>query len=172
MKDWIFLCWCLLIPFLFSILFIYCFLFYFFFLQENPLTNVKNLDCALCRRTLEMKIRRTKYVAVLWNEGNLAELMNYYGWYSDNEVQQPVLFQGEELPISLINKGNHRNLQPVKQYDWTGTLMKRSLIAIFLMLVFLSSLIETLRHGLRTLTLIQMERKWIAPNTLPGDHQK
>lgn len=50
-----------------------------------------------------MKIRHTKYVTVLWKEGNLEEPMKgetpcNYGWLSDNEVLQSFQY--------LFNNGN------------------------------------------------------------------
>lgn len=75
------------------------------------MANIKKLDCAMlppCRKTLEMKIRRAQYVAMLWTNAAMTEptaelIACEYGWEKDNEgILQPIWFEGPELPDCLF----------------------------------------------------------------------
>lgn len=78
--------------------------------QDNPLEKVKKIDCALlppCRRSLHMKLKRAKYVAILWTHASSASPGNNlspadYGWYMNKELLQPKWFDGPAIPVSLF----------------------------------------------------------------------
>ncbi|KAG1684928.1 hypothetical protein GQR58_009264 [Nymphon striatum] len=79
--------------------------------QENPLANVKRVDCALLppsRRTLQMKVLRAQYVAILWKNAATASPGNglspiEYGWSVNDNVLQPIWFQGASVPDTLFS---------------------------------------------------------------------
>ena len=80
------------------------------FPQDNPLANVKKVDCALlppCLRSLEMKIRHIMYVARLWMCAwrafpgeNLSPAD--YGWALEENVAVRVWFEGPAIPDKLF----------------------------------------------------------------------
>ena len=79
--------------------------------QENPLANIKRVDCALLpptRRTLQMKIRRAQYVTSIWTQATTASpgdglSPTDYGWSADiNNRLEPVWFEGPATPESLF----------------------------------------------------------------------
>ena len=71
---------------------------------------MKKIDCALlppCKRSLEMKLRRSKYVAILWTQASSAYPMRHlspvdYGWFLNNEQLQPNWFEGTAIPSSIF----------------------------------------------------------------------
>ena len=83
----------------------------FHLIQDNPLANIKKVDCALlppCRQTLEMKVRRTQYVATIWTracDAYPAEGMSPvdYGWETKEEVLVPKWFEGSAIPEKLFS---------------------------------------------------------------------
>ncbi|XP_033097629.1 uncharacterized protein LOC117101706 [Anneissia japonica] len=83
--------------------------------QENPLANIKRIDCALLppsSRTLEMKIRRTQYITVLWTRAVTSSPSDSlsptdYGWSVNENLLKPIWFEGPAIPDSLFT--NHSN---------------------------------------------------------------
>lgn len=78
--------------------------------QENPLAKIKRVDCALlppCRRTLEIKVRRTQYVTSLWLHAGMASPGNSlsptdFGWTVENNLMTPIWFDGPVIPDRLF----------------------------------------------------------------------
>uniref|UniRef100_UPI00358E4927 uncharacterized protein isoform X4 n=1 Tax=Myxine glutinosa TaxID=7769 RepID=UPI00358E4927 len=83
--------------------------------QENPLVNIKRIDCALLppsRRTLDMKIRRTQYVTALWTHAGTASpgdglSPTDYGWSVNDNILKPTWFEGPVIPDSLFANGRN-----------------------------------------------------------------
>lgn len=83
--------------------------------QENPLANIKRVDCALlppCRQTLEMKIHRTQYVTALWTHAMTTSpgdglSPTDYGWSVSDNLLKPTWFKGPAIPDSLFTKGSN-----------------------------------------------------------------
>lgn len=79
-------------------------------MQENPLANIKRIDCALLppsRPTLAMKIRRTQYVTTLWTNADTAApgeglSPTDYGWSVIDNLLKPTWFDGPAIPDSLF----------------------------------------------------------------------
>lgn len=79
--------------------------------QENPLANIKKIDCALLPpslRTLEKKLQRAHYVTVLWSHANTASpdqglSPTDYGWSVKSDLLQPTWFDGLPAPDSLFS---------------------------------------------------------------------
>jgi len=78
--------------------------------QENPLANIKKIDCALLppsQQTLRKKILRAQYVANLWRQANTAypnQHMSpiHYGWSLKAGLLQPTWYDGPAIPESLF----------------------------------------------------------------------
>ena len=83
--------------------------------QENPLANIKRVDCALLppsRRTLEMKIRRTQYVTALWTHAMTASpgdglSPTDYGWSASDNLLKPIWYEGPAIPDTLFTNGSN-----------------------------------------------------------------
>ena len=80
---------------------------------------MKKLDCALlppCRKTLQMKIRRAQYVAMLWNNASTAAPMTGhspcdYGWSLDDKGRLlPKWFEGSEIPDNLLKRSTEEDM--------------------------------------------------------------
>lgn len=82
----------------------------FLIFQENPLANIKKIDCALLppsRRTLRKKILRAQYVTALWSKANTANPNEHmspddYGWSRKEDLLQPLWYDGPSIPESLF----------------------------------------------------------------------
>ena len=91
-------------------------------LRENPLEKVKKIDCALlppCKRSLCVKLRRSKYVTILWKHASSAAPGHHstpsdYGWIIRNEVLQPHWFDGPAIPRNLFKDNEEGNLNEIK----------------------------------------------------------
>ncbi|XP_030837116.1 uncharacterized protein LOC105437992 [Strongylocentrotus purpuratus] len=78
--------------------------------EENPLAHIKKVDCALlppCRQTLQMKIRRTQYVATSWTRASNARPTEGisptdYGWQTKGSLLVPRWFDGPAIPEKLF----------------------------------------------------------------------
>ncbi len=78
--------------------------------QENPLANVKRIDCALLPpscRTLAMKVRRTQYVAALWTRAATSTpgdglSPTEYGWCLNDNLLTPIWYEGPAIPDNLF----------------------------------------------------------------------
>ena len=87
----------------------------FFNFQENPLANIKRIDCALLppsRPTLEMKVRRAQYVAALWTHAVTASpgdglSPTDYGWCVKDNLLKPTWFEGPAIPDTLFTDGSN-----------------------------------------------------------------
>ena len=83
---------------------------FFIYFQQNPLANIKRIDCALLppsRRALEKKLQRAQYVAVLWNHADTAcpdqgLSPTDYDWSIEGSLLQPTWFEGPAFPDSLF----------------------------------------------------------------------
>ena len=95
------------------------------YFQENPLSNIRRVDCALlppCRKSLEMKIKRTRYVAIIiWSRAvtplpgdGLSPIE--YGWHVKDNLLQPFWFEGTAVPHSLFSTENE-NMEKVEHED-------------------------------------------------------
>ena len=70
----------------------------------------KKVDCSLLpptTKTLEKKLLRTKYVAILWSHANTlcpadGLLQTDYGWCMKDGVLQPVWSEGRAMPNALL----------------------------------------------------------------------
>lgn len=85
---------------------------------NNPLTNVKRVDCALlspCLQTLNMKVQRTKYVTTLWTEARTTTTVSgmvpiEYGWHMNNGILETIWFKGPAMSDdSEIDDKNYRD---------------------------------------------------------------
>ena len=78
--------------------------------QENPLANIKRVDCALlppCHDTLEMKVKRTQFVTLMWKRavtpypGDGLSPIDY-GWHLSDNLLKPTWFKGPVFPSCLF----------------------------------------------------------------------
>ncbi|XP_041481075.1 uncharacterized protein LOC121428475 [Lytechinus variegatus] len=102
--------------------------------EDNPLANIKRVDCALlppCRRTLEMKVRRTMYVARLWMRAvtsfpceNLSPID--HGWAVEDNILAPLWFEGPAIPEKLMFAG--QSTEDLEQSEDDGESSEDSMI--------------------------------------------
>ena len=82
--------------------------------QENPLANVKKIDCALLppsHTSLKMKLLRAQYVTILWMSASSAYPTDGmsptdYGWLLQDGILQPHWFDGPAIPESVFTNDN------------------------------------------------------------------
>ena len=96
--------------------------------QENPMTNVKKVDCALippCAKTVYNKMQRAHFISILWGNadsahpGHVLDPLNY-GWKEKNGYYTPDWFLGPALPDYLFHERereedsieDHQSYQP------------------------------------------------------------
>ena len=100
--------------------------FYFHcFKQDNPLANIKKVDCSLlppCLAALQMKIRRTQYVATMWTHAvtaypNAGLLPTDYGWNANGSILKPTWFEGPAVPDSLFSNGSNNTDDGEIEFD-------------------------------------------------------
>lgn len=80
---------------------------------QDPLSNIKKIDCALlppCRRSLEKKLQRAHYVAVLQCNANTTspdqgQSPADYGWSVKDDLLQPLWFDGPATPSAQFSNG-------------------------------------------------------------------
>ena len=82
----------------------------FIYFQENPLADIKKIDCALLppsRRALTKKLQRAHYVTVLWRNANTVSpdqglSPTDFGWSVKGSLLQPTWFDEPSAPDSMF----------------------------------------------------------------------
>ena len=80
--------------------------------QDNPLVNVKKLNCALlppCRKSLMMKLRRTNFITIMWTSATEANPIaglsaTDYGWSLEGQMLKPQWFEGQQFQATCLMK--------------------------------------------------------------------
>ena len=76
--------------------------------QVNPTKNVDLASVAPCRKSLEQHIRRVNYQVGIWKHSHLPDPdipapTENHGWHSVDGKLEPLWFNGEALPKSVID---------------------------------------------------------------------
>ena len=104
--------------------------------QENPLANIKKIDCALLppsRRALKKKLLRAHYVTILWSHADTSLPSQGldptdYGWCRKENLLQPKWFDGPSVPDTLFStnaNGEDVNEENVDDSDSDETIDDR-----------------------------------------------
>ena len=90
-----------------------------FLFQDNPLVNIKRVDCALLppsRPTLEKQLQRAHFVTMMWSHADQASpdqgrSPTDYGWSTIGDILQPTWFDGPAVPVTLFTPSDSRGVE-------------------------------------------------------------